>query len=192
MTSLSIFSWILIGAKSQKTNIQLVRIPEDAKEAIVMISAMTLHFLKLEKEEKHFLLDKFENELLPGLNDNHKELKRLFELRGNEFGFHLPKLIHNMVLNCIGKATANHQILDNSLRFKTEFLQKLEYHTFPYIKKQTKNNGTTESKNKNKKKKIGSNTGSGKVLLNLQGTHMSFSRSRVKKMDALTIPDTQL
>ena len=44
----SVFSWISIGTKRQKVNRQVVNIPEDAKEAVTMISAMRLYF-KIEK-----------------------------------------------------------------------------------------------------------------------------------------------
>ena len=103
---LSVFSWIPIGTKSQKVKGQVVHIPDDNEEAITMISAMTL-YLKTEKPNNHFLLQKFEQELLPGMRDNRKELKRLFDLGGKEFSFHFFKLIHNMVTNYIGKAIAD-------------------------------------------------------------------------------------
>ena len=161
---LSVFSWIVIGTKSQKVNGQVVHIPEDAKEAVTMISAMTL-YLKIEKTENHF----FEQELLPGMQDNCQELKRLFNLGGKEFGFHFFKLIHNMVTNYIGKAIADRPILESSLPFKTEVLSKLECSTFPYIK-----NEKDDNKQNKRKKQTLKITGSGKGPFVFTGNPREF------------------
>ena len=166
---LSVFSWIPIGTKSQKVNGKVVHIPDNAKEVITIISAMTL-YLKIEKPNNHFLLQKFKQELLPGMQDNRQELKRLFDLRGKEFSFHYFKLIHNMVRNYISKVIADKWILESSLPFETEVLSKLECSTFPYIRKEKNDN----KQSKNKKKQNLKNTGSGEGPFDFIGNPREF------------------
>ena len=128
VTGFSPFSFVTKGMTVQTVNGQEIHIPESTTEVFDMLGCMIL-YLKVVRERKHLLLHRFEECLLPGLQDSTQLLNQQFKTHGQTFGFQLFKQIHNITTKFINDVQTGRKLTRYSLSFD-EIIHRLSTNNF--------------------------------------------------------------